>query len=79
MDKVRFKRAESGSGAALFLLMPLRGILKYFVLLIRNDEFREATIQANENLRKHPNDRFVETVKPVEMECDFSAKTLLLL
>lgn len=59
--------------------MPFRWIPKGFFLLVGNHEFCEAAIQADENLRKDPNDRFVETVKAVEMQRDFAAEALTLL
>jgi hypothetical protein len=46
-------------------------------LLIWHYEFCEAAIQAHKNLRKHPNDRFVETIESVEMKSDFAAKAFL--
>jgi hypothetical protein len=73
------ERTASGRGAASFLLKPFCGIQKHLFLFIRNREFCEAAIQAHENLRKNPNNGFVETIESAEMEGDFAAKGLHIL
>lgn len=59
--------------------MPFRRIPERLLLFVGNHEFREAAIQADEDLWKHPNDGFVEAIEPMEMECDFAAKALAFL
>jgi len=58
-------------------LIPVVSVLKRLLLLIWHYEFCEAAIQAHENLRKHPNDGFVEAIESVEMKSDFAAEALL--
>ena len=46
--------------------------------LFGNYKLGQTAIQAHENFRKDPDDRFVETVKSGEMDCDFAVKGALL-
>ena len=71
--------AHSCCGAASSPLIAFFGIPKSVLLLVRNHEFSQAAIQAHENFRKDPDDRFVETIKSGEMEGHFALKALLVL
>jgi hypothetical protein len=67
--------AQSCRGAASSPLIAFFGP-KNVLLLVRNHKFREPAVQAHENFRKDPDDRFVETVKSREMEGDFALKAV---
>jgi len=67
----------SGRGAAW--LVAFFRILKCVLLLFRNLKFCEAAIQAYQDFRKHPDDRFIETIQPTKMQGNLAVKAVLLL